>query len=154
MAQTHSQSKTIDGVEYEVRMLPATEGQLMLTQIGRILGPAFSRAVAGEGGIDQDISTVLASAIPALFAAAEPKEIDGILKKLAEVTLADGKPLKPIYDVHFAGKIGSLAKWAGFSLRVQYADFFDALASALGEAGLAGVMGSLSPQASTGASGE
>lgn len=154
MSQLDAHRKRIDGVEYEVRMLPATRATKLLVKLGKMLGPAFAAIARGEGGIDREIDGALfAGAVSALFASADPDEVDAILKELAEVTLADGKGLRPIYDIHFAGKIGRLMKWAAFALQVQYEDFFGALGSVLAEAGLSSAMESLSPKASIGASG-
>ena len=154
MSQLDAKKQMIDGVEYEVRMLSATRGTKLLVKLGRMLGPAFAELARGEGGIDREIDGALfAGTVSALFASADPDEVDAILKELAEVTLADGKGLRPIYDIHFALKIGRLMKWAAFALQVQYEDFFGALAGVLSEAGLASAMGSLSPKGSTGASG-
>ena len=154
MSQLDAKRKTIDGVEYEVRMLSATRATKLLVKLGKMLGPAFVEIAKGEGGLDREIDGALfAGAVSALFASADPDEVDAILKELAEVTLADGKGLRPIYDIHFAGKIGRLMKWAAFALQVQYEDFFGALGSVLAEAGLSSAMESPFPKASTGVSG-
>jgi len=154
MSQLDAKRKTIDGVEYEVRMLSATRATKLLVKLGKMLGPAFAEIARGEGGLDREIDGALfAGAVSALFASADPDEVDAILKELAEVTLADGKGLRPIYDIHFAGKIGRLMRWAAFALQVQYEDFFGALGSVLAEAGLSSAMESPFPKASTGASG-
>lgn len=135
-------------------MLSASAGTKLLVKLGRMLGPAFAQVATGEGGMDREIDGALfMGAVSALFASADPDEVDAVLKELASVTLADGKALRPIYDIHFSGKIGRLMKWAGFALRVQYEDFSAALASVLNEAGLVGAMESLSQRASSGASG-
>lgn len=155
MSQLDAKVETIDGATYEVRMLPATRAQKLLVRLGGMLGPAFAKLAGSADGQNEEVDAeAFGAAVTALFASADEASVDSVLKELAAVTLVDGKALAPIYDVHFAGRIGTLFKWATFALRVQFADFFDALASALNEAGLArAIPGSLSRTASTGPSG-
>lgn len=153
MAQSDKHKATIDGVEYEVSMLPARRGQRLFHRLLSIIGPPLAAAI---GSLDDDAAE-LAPALSMLFAKATPDELDDIFQELAEVTLVDGKPLKPIYDVHFAGRHLAAHRWALFALRCQYADFFDAIASALESGRLEEVMAMVeafrSPMGSTGASG-
>lgn len=153
MSQIDRHEKQINGVTYEVKMLPATRGQKLLVRLGQMIGPAMAELT--RDGLDAELEgSAFMAAVTALFAHADEHRVDSALKELAEVTLADGRPLKSIYDVHFAGRMGALARWAAFALQAQYSDFFDDLASALDGAGLSErVAGLRSPTASTGESG-
>lgn len=152
MSQRDYHEEAIDGVTYQVRMLPARRAQRLLIRLGRIIGPGLGALQ----DLDEELGTALfARAASALFLSADEEAVDGILMELAEVTLADGKPLKPIYDIHFAGRIFSAGRWAAFALKAQYSDFSDALAGVLQEAGEVGakVQAFRSQMASSGASG-
>src|SRR5690606_42000025 len=100
MSQLDAKRKTIDGVEYEVRMLSATRATKLLVKLGKMLGPAFVEIATGEGGLDRELDGALfAGAVSALFASANPDEVEAILKALAVVTLADWTGLRPIQDL-------------------------------------------------------
>lgn len=152
MSQLDFHEETIDGVTYQVRMLPARRAQRLLIRLGKIIGPGLGAVRDADAEIG---AALFAQAASALFLSADEEAVDGILMELAEVTLADGKPLKPIYDVHFAGRIFSAGKWAAFALRAQFSDFSDALAGVLSaEEARAMVAGFRSQTASSGASGD
>ncbi|HWJ97515.1 MAG TPA: hypothetical protein VNQ33_05105, partial [Acidimicrobiales bacterium] len=130
MSQFDSQTSTIDGHSYTVRMLPARRATRMLAKLSSMIGPALG--TLAEGGKLSDLADakvngkLFSRAAVALFAHVDEDAVDAILMELADVTTVEpGGLLKPIYDVHFMGRQGALMKWAAFALRVQYADFFD-----------------------------
>lgn len=136
MSQLDSQTTTIDGHSYTVRMLPARRATRMLAKLSGMIGPALG--TLAEGGKLTDLADakvdgkLFSRAAVALFAHVDEDAVDAILMELADVTTVEpGGLLKPIYDVHFMGRQGALMKWAGFALRVQYADFFDVASAAL-----------------------
>lgn len=138
MPQTDSQTIAIDKHNYTVRMLPARRATRMLAKLSGMLGPALG--TLAEGGKLSDLADakvdgkLFSRAAMALFAHVDEDAVDAILMELADVTTVEpGGVLKPIYDLHFMGRQGALMKWAGFALRVQYADFFAVASAALAD---------------------
>lgn len=162
MSQLTGTSETIDGHEYTVYMLPPMTALDMLVDIGKMLGPGLGSvvdAVSGnfaEGGIDAVMEQNLdgaffSKAATALFQNLNKASVRDVVTTLAGATHVDGKKLKDIFDIHFRGKLGGLAKWLAFSLKAQYGDFWSALADTnLGQGGTLLPIPSPSPKASTG----
>lgn len=148
------QKEEIDGVTYEVAMLPARASWRLLQEIlraiapplGVLLGEVFDDAaslkgiaskvklkIVGDGdsltGGKELSGKILEQAIEVLLKSTGPDFIDEVTDQMAKVTIVTGTEaggkLDKIFDVHFMGKMSSLAKWLAFALRVQYADFFD-----------------------------
>lgn len=135
MSVATNQTKTIDGVEYTVGMLPARRSARLLARIGRMVGPALGMVADKAGGIQAALemkvdSNFFGPALEAFFIHTDGDAIDAVLMELAEVSLADGRQLKPIFDAHFMGKSMAMVLWARFALEVQYADFFGGKSSA------------------------
>lgn len=138
--QSHSQKKVINEKTYEVFMLSATAGLDTFLDLARIAGPAVGIFLKGAGlkdlksvgDLDLDKIDFEKMAIH-LFKAEEKETITTIVAKLVEKTFVDGKPLAPIYDMHFQGKIGELFKWLAFAMEVNFGDFFGDFLTSMGE---------------------
>lgn len=135
MSQNHSETKHIDGHEYEVFMLSPMTSIKLLTRMAKMLGPGIGPivdAVSKGGGfeqvMDQDLGDAFFSqAAEALFTRLDEDLIENVIYTMADNTMVGGKKLRPIFDVHFKGQLGTITKWLGFALKVQYQNFWSAL---------------------------
>jgi hypothetical protein len=129
VSQQNSEIKEIEGVKYEVFMLAPSVSLDLGVEIGKVLGPAFGalidKASATEAKDVLDTDVNFADAAKLLFQNLEKGMLQNVILKLASVTHADGTPLDKIWEIHFRGKLGSLFKWMGFALKVQYSDFLE-----------------------------
>lgn len=136
--------KTIDGVQYKLHQLGARDGRHMLVRLTKVLGPSLGRLAE----IDKDrLSEAIAGALYELSAHVTEADLDWICEvfgKRTEVELEGGKLMVldlEAQELHFAGAFGSMIKWLGACLEVNFADFFAMSASAAETAGLRGGLG-------------
>jgi len=118
--------RNIDGTLYSVSQLPASRGLEMFGRLSGLVGPAALEALAKGASLDKDLQT-LAPAAVMLFARLQPGDLSGIAKELLGPAAADSKPLAPVFETHFQGRIVHLFKVLLFAVEVNYRDFFDAL---------------------------
>lgn len=122
-------TKLINGRKYQVTMLGATEGLDVLDDLLKVLGPAFGALAGGldltKGLKEADLKgAAIERAVTALVQSTDKERTKSIIRRLAECTLVDGKPLQAIFEVHFAGAYAELFKWLTFGLEAQFSDFF------------------------------
>lgn len=148
MSQQSSQSTTIDGIEFTSHMLPPFEANEILTALGKIAGPSLAELLGSatdegsveaanifEAGVD---GAQLAKAFGGLFTRMDAKQTEDIMRRLARVctvsgdTIGAGK-LNETMDVVFIGKLGTMYRWAGWCLGVQFGNFFESVPAAIGE---------------------
>lgn len=138
MSQKDGVSKEIDGRTYTVYMLGPTVAMDMLIDIGKVVGPALSSLGQDAAVLDQEINArFFASAASGLFANLNKATLREVTQTLAKTTLVDDVALDKIYESHFRGRLGSLAKWLAFALQVQYGNFLSALGDASNPAQMA-----------------
>jgi hypothetical protein len=121
-----SQTRTIEGFEITVQVLPATRSLPLLPRITRVVAAATAMGF----DLDSDISKALLhvdgaellSLAAELLASAQVKH-EGRLRTLDRATM----------DLVFTGRIKALLAASWFAVQVNYADFF-ADASATGPA--------------------
>lgn len=131
--------KEIDGVTYVVTPLGASKGIALTLRLGRVLGPTLAELtkLAGQKadtvrgrGLD-----ILGKAAAELLERATEAELRAIYQPLAEETRVrreDGKApkLSEVFDVHFAGRLDSFARWLAFALEVNVGPLAAMLGSA------------------------
>lgn len=130
-----------DGIgEVTISLLPALKAQLLWVRIARIVGPPMARIIqalerdklaqlaegnpAGVGGISEAVE-ILASKMT-------EAEFDGIRRELLALAHVDGKPLLPVANVLFQGKVLALFKVMWFAIEANYADFSEGVRAAVG----------------------
>lgn len=119
-----SKTKQIGDHVYLVRQLPATQAHKLLLRIGKVLGPALGGGLESVQSFELDAAKGIGKAISELFERATPDEVDAIVKAFADYSEVDGKPLKTMFDLHFAGKLSDMYRWLAFALEANYSDFF------------------------------
>lgn len=133
-----TESTTIDGDRYEMTQLGATAGYRLFHRLFTMLGPTFGKvtdALASDGSI-QDVnlsSDAAVAAIEALTHHVTERDLDhviNVLKGETHVGVGGSEktvPLAGVFEVHFAGRIGTLFRWLAWGLKVQFASFLDAV---------------------------
>jgi hypothetical protein len=135
------QNTIIDGHRYEMTMLGATAGYQLFHRLFKMLGPSFGAlmdAASQSGGNIQDVdlsSEVVVAGINALTENVKQDDLDHVIAQLKDQTQVgvNGSeqtvPLKGVFEMHYAGNIGSMFKWLYWGLTVQFGSFTDAFAS-------------------------
>ena len=139
-----SEKKTIDGDTYTIHQLGAGEGRKMLVRLTKVLGPSLGRLAEVQGEKDPNLSEAIATAIYELSSHLTEADLDWaceVFGKRTELELEGGKIQVldlELQELHFAGRFGSMLKWLGACLEVNFRDFFAMSASAAKTAGLGG----------------
>jgi hypothetical protein len=118
------QEDVIDGHHYRVTPLGARQGMHVARRLIKVLAPLAS-------GADASLAQLDAGAISSMAKAMDDKDLDFVTDAMARSTdlSGDGEQwttLHRVFDTHFSGEYGALARWLGFALRVNYPDFFSA----------------------------
>jgi hypothetical protein len=147
------QSKTIEGVEYVVTPLGASEGLKVITMLARMVGPVLGPALAGMKSL-KDASQAIGGMVEQL----NDNDIDAVCRAMAKSTVvkksAKQQPqLSSIFDLHFQGEYFAMFLWLRFALEVNFESFFhktqEALATADPESDPEPQKGSASAKAAT-----
>jgi len=133
-------STIIDGDRYEMTLFGATQGYRLFHRLFRMLGPSLGHlldALVQVGDIRSvDLSSdAVANGIRTLTATLHEADLDHVIDSLRKLTHVgvDGSsqtvPLSGVFEAHFQGRIGSMFKWMGWGLQVQYSSFMSAFAT-------------------------
>ncbi|MCP4570697.1 MAG: hypothetical protein GY841_24190 [FCB group bacterium] len=143
MSQQDYQTKTIDGVEYAVYMMAPMESNDLLLDVSKMLGPSigplldkFFGGGSLEAALEQQITPdFFAKAAAALFSGLDKAVVKRVIEEMREKTMANGKPLKPIFDIHFMGKLDQMYKWLAFAMQAQWGKCCSALVQGISAQG-------------------
>lgn len=143
MSQITGKTEKIGDHKYTVHMLSPMVALDLLMDLGSMVGPSLGALVDAvakgkQGGkvglemlLDADLSADFFSrAAGELFAHVDKGKVHVVVETLRKISEIDGKPLDPVFEAHFTGRLGELMRWLAFALRVQYSDFWTALADA------------------------
>lgn len=121
-------TKIIDGDEYTVGQLPATQSLMVLGDLAKMIAPALGAASEDLGSLmDSDSSSsTVASIVQMLTNNLDNDKIQKIVLLFAKNTLINKKPADNI-DFHFQGRLMTMLKWIRFCLEVNYEDFLPAI---------------------------
>lgn len=110
--------RDIEGLTYEVRALPTTQGLRLMTRLAKVLGDGVGAIVEGGPAIGR--------AIPALL----ERIPDDLLTETcvllgARTTVVMSPQSKPtlsgeFFEQHFAGRYHLLVQWLQFALEVNF----------------------------------
>jgi hypothetical protein len=129
-----TQTKTIDGIKFEVTQLPAMRALKVLHRLGKVVSPALSKAITGLGGgagaQELDLSQ-LGPALESFFASCEVSDMEYFVHELLHPASADGVPLERTLDVKLQGKVWTLLKALVFAVEVNFGNFSEALPGAV-----------------------
>lgn len=107
---------TINGVRYEMAPLPSRKAYRVLLKLTRTVSSGFEQLAENP-----------MAAIGMIARSLDEATLDSVIDTMADATLADGKPLKPIFDLHFQGKMNDMRHWLMWALELNYGDFTSAL---------------------------
>lgn len=135
-----SETREIGGKEYCVTQLGAEDGQRLFFKLLKFVGPSVAallrewRGRVDEQGKPQLDVRVLSSALSEFMSQLSYGEfrdfVDTFMKSTALIGDADERGNKPRVNLDkmkalaFVGDYGSLVKWLGFCLEVNYSSFF------------------------------
>lgn len=108
----------ISGTKFKVMQLGFADGMELLTNLGRIVGPALS---------DPQKTANSAAMIGDIIGRLSYGELASITDKLAKSTRIEREPGKwPVLEpeLDLAGNYDLTLRWLKFSLEVNYGDFF------------------------------
>ena len=154
MSQSAEHTTTIDGIGFESKMLDPWIANEILHDLFHIVGPSIGDVMAGIADgkesaedlekraqglakeidpMDQKVNgAMLSSAVTGLFDRMTATQTRDIMEKLAGVTLLTaGGRLSDTFSIVFMGKLGTMYKWAGWSLGVQFGNFFGSMPAAI-----------------------
>lgn len=150
MHEIKVERRTIDGVEYEVRQLPALQGMKLFRLLLAHCSPFLSVDV---------MSSNVGSVVSTFFDKLDEASLMDVLTRIFDsktVAIVEGsnKPVLTMqrFDAHFAGRLMHLMQVCRFVVEVNYPDFLGVIRRGLSgeldlQAGLQGLT-------STGSSGE
>jgi hypothetical protein len=135
-----AKTTTIDGHTYRCLMLDPLVATDMVADLGHLLGPSLgalggallsdpgdgAKKLMDEGG--EALGAGLEKAVVEFFSRFDKAKQREFIAQLGEVTylVTGDKEVKinAVLSMHFRGRVGSLYKWMGWALKVQFEDFF------------------------------
>lgn len=124
-----TQEREIDGMSFAVTQLPGMRGLKLLARLGRVLGPAVAKALAGaSNGLKGEVDfEVMGEAVGTLFERLTEKELEEVTRELLQAATVDNRPLLQGFDVTMQGKTLTILKVLLFAFEVNYGSFLDVL---------------------------
>lgn len=133
--------ETLDGVLYEMDMLPATRSWKLFRRLVQMVGPSFGSiidAVIQSEGKSKKLGKLLedieitedfaSKGIAELVDRMSESELGYIIGEFRRISRANNRSLETAYfDIHFQGKFPQLCKWLGWCIAMQYFPFIFAL---------------------------
>lgn len=122
-----SQTKTINGHEWEVTPWPAMLGIKIQINLARTVGPAILVASGSENIFDADIGQI----VNALAEGVDEQKTVDLIDKMLQFCWVEGKEIanKKHFDEHFAANYAELFRGLGFILQVNFGNFSELVAS-------------------------
>ena len=139
-----TQEKTIDSRSVKITEFAARRKLVLQIQLVKLVGPAIGAAAGGSRGsgiMDSKIGPeAISNAIQKLADAMEPASFVQLTMALLSDTWVDGKEIKTDaeFNVAFEHSLVFLYKVLGFSLEVNFGDFF-------GRGGIGGILSRFQP---------
>lgn len=139
MSLLRTETKTINGNEYSVRVLPLRDARLVYARIQRIL------SVFGEDAItESDMSPFMLAGMSGAITAEDLEFYTDKFGPLTNVTLEDGRVitltvtkgpkgerLETNLEEVFAGQMDVMLEWLDFCVQVNFKSIIEKLAAAL-----------------------
>jgi hypothetical protein len=122
------QQFTIDGETYVINALPVRRATPVFTRLVKVLGPALAELVAAKKP-GADVALAVGRSIAYAAEKLAPEDLDFVIDTFADFGQVGGKDLgkkvgnSKLYDLHFAGKFGALAKWLEECVSFNFSDF-------------------------------
>jgi hypothetical protein len=139
-----TQEKTIDDRTVKITEFAARRKLLLQVKLVKLVGPAIGAAAGGARGsglLDSKIGPeAIGAAVQKLADAMDPQSFFQLAMELLQDTWVDGKDIKTdaAFDAAFEHSLVFLYKVLGFSLEVNFSDFF-------GKGGIGGILQRFAP---------
>lgn len=111
-------TEVINGVTYTLMQCGAVQGRKAVVRLLKIIGPAY--AVLQE-------SQSIEKGLVALVDRMSEEDMDYFCELLAANTMIGGQTLSGVFEEHFVGKYGDLARWLIAALKHNFGSFLDGL---------------------------
>lgn len=145
---TKTETRTIDGMTFELSQLDGWTGLRMSARLGRLLGPAIAGVLTSAKKLESGETDIppesIGRALALLFEQLTPSELESLTRDLLQGAVYEhpkGRvPLLEVYSEVMRGKLGTamaLVRWS-----IEFNGFFDLARGLLGKA--AGGLGALS----------
>lgn len=108
---------------FQVEQFTSMRAVRMLTRLGKMFGPAFSKVQSAASGKPEDQLGVIGELLNNL----QPDEAEQLILDLLECVHHENSQIGPHVNTMFAGHLMELFKLVGFVIKVNYSDFFSAL---------------------------
>ena len=123
-----SETETIDGLEVKVTQLPALRAFNLLARLGKMLAPLIK--AGSKMSLDDDVSKLAPVIGEALSQLDDQGASDLAIQILASTSVIQDGKIKPLnqpelIDSVFTGRMQTMLKTLAFTLKVNFADFFD-----------------------------
>lgn len=127
----YNQEVTVGEDSYTITMFSPTKGLAVLTKLMKLVGEPLAQAASG---MNEGIESVLPKIMNALVERLDEKQVENLIKEdLMSCVLFQNQPVKPIFDIHFQGKIGQMFKVCVEVVKFNYADFLEGVTAAMGK---------------------
>lgn len=136
-----TKEKAIDGKRVTVTQLPARRALKLQTKLVKLLGSSVAALVSGsKGSMTMELDpTTLAVAMEKLADHLDEEQFAQLVREVLQSTRVDNQELNDaVFDLLFAGNFLFMYKVIGFTLQVNYGDFF-------GEGGIGGLLTKVPP---------
>lgn len=135
--EDRKQSKTLDGVVYEVTPLPFGVGKTALMRLLKIASPVLSGVF--KENTTQGMASALFGSLPEHLSDEDVSYFAGLFGPYSQYQDESGNWIKLVtgaQDMHFSGRYMAFLQWLIFACEVNFADFFRGITAAGGGAGL------------------
>lgn len=115
--------KDIDGIEYAVRLLPASDGFIIASEILKLVAPALGSGVDGlkNDAVFEQPKTFNDVAV-SLITQMDKVDILKHIKRLLKDSTADSESIQ--FESYFMANYGRLIKVVEFALEANFSSFF------------------------------
>lgn len=154
-----SEEKTIQGLKFQLGMLPAFQSLEAMPRVLKLVGPAmggFKTLILSGALAAKDRTKIAASAVELLgsLGQADPNELVAVARLLLSTCRVQegGKwtELVPVFDVVLQGRMFTVLNLIAWAVQLNYHDFFDLLPTANNDgSAAAGESSSAPPSIST-----
>lgn len=139
MSQQDTYVKEIDGVRFEMGMLPPRKSHRLLLSFSKMVGPSIgpladSLIASSEGksiknllDLDVDLGDLVEKVSKTFFADLDIDKIDEFMDAFAEVTFVKDGPLNKVFDLFFLGRLDLMYGWFLWGIKIQWGKSVSAL---------------------------
>ncbi len=117
-----TESKTINGNEWEVTAWDGMHGLKMQARIAKLIGPALGKANGGSDLMDMDVTSIIGAVVERI----DERETPQLIRDMLHGTFVEGKDATQdrFFNEHFAANFGELYQGLIFVAQVNFGNLF------------------------------